>query len=150
MKNLIFFLITVITALPLSADIGEGELSGYKTVFLKKIISDNPEKEPEIRQCMNGIIKDGHSGIKLIDKFGLFLYDSRNSGLELNRIRFFHDGNSYIFIISLRDSTDNSIYNLLLDYCYDHGRGGYKLADISFSMVFAGKMKSVTSFFGRG
>ncbi len=150
MKKLIVLLFVICLYLPLGADIGEGELSSYKSQFLKKIISNNPEKESEIRRCMDGIIKDGSSGVRLIDKFGLFLYDSRNNGLSMEKIRYFHDGSTNLFMINLKDNADGSLYNLFLEYTYESGRGAYRLTDISFSMVFADKIKSVSEFFGGG
>lgn len=148
MKNLAFFLLIVITGLPLYADIREGELSGYKSLFLKKIISNNPDKESEIRRCLEGLIKDGSSGVRIIDRFGLFLYDSRNNGLTLEKIKYFHDGQKNLFMITLKDSADSGLYNLFLEYSYDSGRGAFRLSDISFSMVYADRIKSVTEFFG--
>lgn len=150
MRNFILSFAIVLLSLPVTADIGEGELSNYKSVFLKKIIANNPEREQEIRRCMEGFIRDGRSGMRLIDKFGLFLYDSRKSNLTLDKIRYFHDGAAYIFMITLKDNADGALYNLFLDYRYETGRGAYRLADISFSMVFAERMKSVTEFFGGG
>lgn len=150
MKKLIVSLLIIFLYLPLSADIGEGELSSYKSQFLKKIISNNPEKESEIRRCLDGIIKDGSSGVRIIDKFGLFLYDSRNNGLAMEKIKYFHDGSANFFMITLKDNADGSLYNLFLEYTYESGRGAYRLSDISFSMVFADKMKSVSEFFGGG
>jgi len=149
-KNLVVFLCVIYLSLPLAADIGEGELSGYKSLFLKKIISNNPDKESEIRKCMGGIIRDGSSGVRLLDKFGLFLYDSRRNGLALEKIKYFRDGHIYIFMITLKDNADSSLYNLFLEYSYDSGRSAFKLTDISFSMVFADRIKSVTEFFGGG
>jgi len=142
------FLFIIFSILPIAADVGEGELSGYKSLFMKKIISNNPDRESEIRRCMDGIIKDGSSGVRLIDKFGLFLYDSKNNGLTLERIKYLRDGHVYIFMITLKDNADSSLYNLFLEYTYDGGRGAFKLTDISFSMVFADKIKSVKEFFG--
>ena len=149
-KNLLIFLFIISSGLPLAADVGEGELANYKSLFLKKIISNNPNRESEIRKCMDGIIKDGSSGVRLIDKFGLFLYDSKNNGLILERIKYFRDGHFYVFMITLKDTADNGLYNLFLEYSYDAGRGAFKLSDISFSMVFSDKIKSVTEFFGGG
>ncbi len=144
----LFFIISL--SLPLAADVGEGELAAFKSMFLKKIISGNPDRESEIRKCMDGIIRDGSSGVRIIDKFGLFLYDSRKNGLTLERIKFFRDGSAYIFMITLKDDADGGLYNLFLEYSYEAGRGAYKLTDISFSMVFADKIKSVSEFFGGG
>ncbi len=150
MKNIIVALFILFISLPLFADVSEGELSAYKSLFLKKIISNNPERESDIRRCMDGIIKDGSSGERLIDKFGLFLYDSKRNGLDLEKIKYIRDGHLYIFMITLKDSADNGLYNLFLEYSYESGRGAYKLTDISFSMVFAEKIKSVSAFFGGG
>ncbi len=150
MKNLIVFLFIILMSLPLAADVGEGELSSCKSLFLKKIISNNPERESEIRKCLEGIIRDGSSGVRLIDKFGLFLYDSRKNGLTLERIKYLRDGQAFIFMITLKDDADGGLYNLFLEYTYEAGRGAYKLTDISFSMVFADKIKSVSEFFGGG
>jgi hypothetical protein len=147
-KNLIAFLLIFSLLIPLAADVGEGELSSCKTLFIKKIILNNPGREPEIRKCLDGIIKDGNAGARLIDKFGLFLYDSRKNGLSLEKIKYFHDGHLYVFMITLKDSTDGALYNLFLEYTYDSGRSSYKLTDIYFSLVFAEKIKSVKEFFG--
>ena len=150
MRILPVFLFMMIYLMPLAADVGEGELSGYKSIFLKKIISGNPGREQEIRRCLDGVIRDGKSGVKLIDKFGLFLYDSKRNGLSLEKIKFIHDGRFYIFMIILKDNSDGGIYNLYLEYTYDSGRGSFRLSDIYFSMVFGEKIKSVSEFFGGG
>ena len=150
MRILFIFLFMIISISFLAADVGEGELSDYKSMFLKKIISSNPGREQEIRRCMDGIIRDGKSGVKLIDKFGLFLYDSKKNGLSLERIKYIRDGHLYIFMIILKDNADGGVYNLYLEYTYDSGRGSFRLSDIYFSMVFGEKIKSVSEFFGGG
>lgn len=144
------FLIMLVSVMPLASDVGEGELSGYKSMFLKMIISANPGREQEIRRCLDGLIRDNRSGVKLLDKFGLFLYDSRKNGLSLEKVKYLHDGHLYIFMIILKDTADGGVYNLYLEYTYDPGRGSYKLSDICFSMVFGEKIKSVSEFFGGG
>jgi hypothetical protein len=53
-------------------------------------------------------------------------------------------------MITLKDNADGALYNLFLEYSYEAGKGSYKLTDISFSMVFADKIKSVSEFFGGG
>jgi hypothetical protein len=53
-------------------------------------------------------------------------------------------------MIILKDNADGALYNLFLEYSYDSGRGAYSLSDISFSMVFSDKIKSVSEFFGGG
>ncbi len=136
--------------IPLSADVGEAELSNYKSMFIKKIIADNPDREAEIRKCLDGIIRDRNSGVRLISKFGLFLYDSSRNNLNLEKIRYFRDGQSYIFMITLKDNADGALYNLYLQYNYEPGRGAFRLSDVSFSTVFSERMRSVTEFFGGG
>lgn len=148
-KPVLSFVILLITIMPLMADIGEGELSSYKTVFMKKITANNPGREDEIRKTLSCLIKDGSSGVRLIDKFGLFLYDSRNSGLILEKIKYLRDGRTNVFIITLKDSSDSRLYNLYLEYSSDGG-GTLKLADISFSMIYSDRIKSVLGFFGGG
>jgi len=141
-------LFVIFLSLPLAADVREGELSNYKSQFIKQVIQNNPDRESEIRRCMDGVIREKYSGVKLIDKFGLFLYDSSKNNLTLDKIKYFRDGQAYIFMITLKDNADGAVYNLFLEYVYEPGRGSFKLADISFSMVFADRMKSVTEFFG--
>lgn len=150
MKKLPVVLFVMFLSVSLYADVGEAELSSYKSLFLKKIISNNPERENEIRKCMEGIIKDGSSGVRLIDKFGLFLYDSKRNGLDLEKIKYIRDSHFYIFMITLKDSADGGLYNLFLEYSYESGRDSYSLTDISFSMVFTDKIRSVSKFFGGG
>ena len=147
---MLMFLFTLFFSLPLAADVGEGELANYKSMFIKKILSNNPDRESEIRRCLDGIIRDRNSGVRLIDKFGLFLYDSSKNNLNLEKIKYFHDGQAYIFMITLKDNADGALYNLFLEYIYEPGRGAFKLSDISFSTVFADRIKSVTEFFGGG
>jgi len=147
---MLLMLFILFLCLPLAADVGEGELSNYKSLFIKKILSGSPERESEIRRCLDGIIRDRNSGVRLIDKFGLFLYDSSKNNLSLEKIKYFHDGQAYIFMITLRDNSDGALYNLFLEYAYEPRRGAFRLSDISFSTVFADRIKSVTDFFGGG
>jgi len=133
---------------PLGADIKENQLDGYKHSFASKVIKDNPGRETEIRKCLDGMIKEGGAGVRLIDKFGLFLYDSSRNGLVVERIRFVKDGSSSIFIIFLKDGSDGQLYNLFLEYVYSSSRGTYSLGEIYFSDIFEEKMSSVKEFFG--
>lgn len=144
-KTSFILIFCLAAALPLGAEIKEKQLDWYKSEFREKVISDNPERESEIRSCLEGMIKKGGAGVKLIDKFGLFLYDSRKNGLVLEKVRFIKDGSSSIFIISLRDESDSQLYSLFLEYVCN---GTYRLGDISFSKVFEEKMTSVKEFFG--
>ena len=132
------------------AQINENQLSGYRAAFFKKILASNPGKEAEIRRCLDGYTRNGNSGRKLIDKFALFLYDCNSKGLNIEKIKFYKDGNVNLFLITLRDVSDDSLYNLSLEYTYISAKGSFELSDISFSMIFPNKIKGALQFFGSG
>ena len=151
MKKILLMLCMIISVpAVISAEIKESEVSNYRSAFLRKILSNNPNKEAEIRRCMDGFIKTGSSGIRLMDKFALFLYDCNSKGLSVEKIKFYKDGNINLFIITLKDKSDDSIYSLSLEYTYISARGAFELSDISFSMIFPDKLKGVSQFFGGG
>lgn len=147
-QSVLFIMLIFYFIPPLNADIKENQLDGYKHSFVVKIIKDNPGRESDIRRCLEGMIKEGGAGVRLIDKFGLFLYDSSRNGLAVERVRFVRDGNSAIFIIFLKDGSDGQLYSLFLEYVYSSSRGTYTLGEIYFSDIFEEKMTSVKEFFG--
>ncbi|MCL2155104.1 MAG: hypothetical protein FWH53_05515 [Leptospirales bacterium] len=151
-KKFILCIIISIISIPTVtfAQIKESELSSYRTAFLRKIITSNPNKETEIRNCLDGFIKNSNSGIKLIDKFAFFLYDCDNKGLSIEKIKFYKDGNVNLFIITLKDRSDNSLYSLSLEYTYLSTKKSFELSDISFSMIFPDRIKGALQFFGSG
>jgi len=128
--------------------VGEGELSHFKSAFMSKIIADNPGREGEIRGCLGSIVKQGSSGARLIDRFGLFVYDSRRNSLQLERIRFFKSGGrgSAVFFIVMEDTSDGQLYSLYLEYAFTGG-GALRLNSSYFSKIYSEKIKSVTRFF---
>lgn len=130
------------------ADIKENNLQQYKAAFRAKVISDNPGKEQEITRCLEGMIREGGAGVRLIDKFGLFLYDSNSNNLVLDRVRFIRDGSSSIFILFLKDRSDGQSYTLYLEYVFSASKGTYVLGEIYFSKVFENRADSVREFFG--
>lgn len=135
-------------AIRAGADIKENNLQQYKTAFRARVISDNPGKEQEITRCLEGMIREGGAGVRLIDKFGLFLYDSNSNNLELDRVRFLRDGSSSIFILFLKDRADGQSYTLYLEYVFSASKGTYTLGEIYFSKVFENRADSVREFFG--
>lgn len=147
-RGLLFFILVLLPFTLPGADIKENQLDGYKHSFMARVVKDNPGREAEIRECLGGMIKEGGAGVRLIDKFGLFFYDSSRNGLSMERVRFVKDGNSRIFIILLKDNADSSLYSLFLEYIYSPGRGTYSLGEIYFSDIFEEKMTSVKDFFG--
>ena len=148
--KLLFILLLISFPTVIFAQIKENQLSNYRGAFLRKILASNPHKEAEIRKCLDGYIKNGSSGIKIIDKFALFLYDCNNKGLNIEKIKFYKDGNTNLFLISIRDKSDNGLYSLSLEYTYNSAKGSFELSDISFSMVFPNKIKGALQFFGSG
>ena len=145
----ILLILCIVISIPavIFAEIKESELANYRSVFLKKILSNNPNREAEIRRCMDGYIKSGSSGIRLLDKFALFLYDCNSKSLNIEKVKFYKDGNINLLIITLKDKSDGSIYSLSLEYTYIPARGSFELSDISFSMIFPDKIKGVSQFF---
>jgi len=142
-----FFIIILFMNTIVSADIGEGELAGLRSAFMARIIMDNPGREDEIRKCLGLMVRDGNTGSRLIDRFAFFLYDSRRSNLELEKIRFLKDSGNAVFFIVMKDSSDNQLYSLYLEYSITGG-GTTKLRDTYFSMIYGNRIKSVTKFFG--
>ena len=129
------------------ADIKENNLQQYKTAFRTKVVSDNPGKEQEINRSLEGMIREGGAGVRLIDKFGLFLYDSSSNNLVLDRVKFIKDGRSSIFVLFLRDEADGQTYSLYLEYVFNAGNGTFILGEIYFSKVFEDRVDSVREFF---
>jgi len=142
-----FFIIILFITIKASADIGEGELAGLRGAFMARIIKDNPGREDEMRKCLALMVRDGNTGSRLIDRFAFFLYDSRRSSLELEKIRFMKDAGKAVFFIVMKDSSDGQLYSLYLEYAVTGG-GTIKLRDTYFSMIYGDRIKSVTKFFG--
>ena len=151
-KKIILCIIISIISIPavIFAQIKESDLSNYRAAFLNKILASNHNKETEIRKCLDGFIKNSSSGIKLIDKFAFFMYDCDNKGLSIEKIKFYKDGNVNLFIITLKDRSDNSLYSLSLEYTYLSAKGSFELSDISFSMIFPDRIKGALQFFSSG
>lgn len=146
-KTAISITILLVSAMAYSADIKEKQLQQYKSAFMTKVLADNPGKEQEITRCLEGMIREGGAGVRLIDKFGLFLYDSSSNSLALDRVKFIRDGGSSIFIVFLRDEADGRSYSLYLEYVFNPSRGTYTLGEICFSKVFEERVDSVRDFF---
>lgn len=147
-KHILPYLLIIILFLGTtgSADIGEGELASLRGAFMARIIKDNPGREDEIRRCLGLMVKDGNAGSRLIDRFAFFLYDSRRTNLELEKIRFLKDSGNTVFFIVMKDSSDGQLYSLYLEYSITGGAA--RLRDTYFSMIYGDRIKSVTKFFG--
>jgi len=143
----VFFLAAIFFCSRTEAKMSEGELKEYCSAFLSRTINDNPEQEKRIRECLGSMIKRGGSGIRLLDRFGLFYYDCKKHGVRLNRVRFYSSGGVFAFFIVMDETKDAQIYNLFVEFEMDGSRGGCSLKEIYFSMVFEEKMKGIREFF---
>lgn len=140
-------LIILTASLTLQAQIKESEVERYRNIFTSKILKDNPGREKEIRNFLDGIVKSGSGGSGVADKFALFMYDSSVNRLTAEKINFFRYGNSTTLFIVLRDESDSGLYNLYLEYIYLKAGDSYSLGDIYFSMIFSDRIDSVRAFF---
>ena len=127
--------------------ISESRLKTYSGVILRKIINDNSESSPAIRRCLGGLIKDSSSGIRLVDKLGIFMYDIRKHGMSIKNTRFYNKNNLFSLFIVMKNKDDTQHYTLYLEYNYISG-GQCKLQDAYFSMLFDNKYRQVKKFFG--
>ncbi len=152
MKKIKFILLALLAVILLSGSlyggIGEEELKRQGRSFLHKLLADNPGKGAQIRKAMGGILRRGDAGISLLDKFALFMYDSKKSGLVMKKVKFFSNGRSISMFIVLRDISDSRLYTLFVEYKYLYSRHSYSLGEIYFSSVFMQRMRAVKRFFG--
>lgn len=130
--------------------ITEKELSGNRGAILSRILSENDESKERIHQCLSCLIKDGSSGIRLIDKLGLFIYDSSKHGIMVEKTWFYSrfNANSSFFSLHfvMKEKRDNQRYTLYLEYEYRNGQ--CIMRDAYFSLVFEEKIREIRSFFG--
>jgi hypothetical protein len=129
------------------ARISERELRDYSSSFLSMIIRDNRSYKARITECLNGMIKNGNAGMRLLDKFGLFIYDSRKQGICLKKSRFFYNDGQFNLFLIFEDDYDGQLYTLYLEYEYRSKERLCILKDVYFSLVFDEKMKNIEKFF---
>jgi len=143
----LFIILTVIFSYgPGYPQISEGAMAGYSGAVLSKIVNENPDAGAKIRLCLSGLLKDGASGMRLIDKLGLFLYDSKKHGMSLEKSRFYSRDSLFSLHLVMKDKNDSQQYSLYLEYDYNGGQ--CVLKDAYFSMVFDEKLKQIKRFFG--
>jgi hypothetical protein len=144
----LFILLSIVfsggTAYP---SISEGELAHYSNAILARIVNENPESGSKVRQCLAGLLKDNASGMRLMDKLGMFLYDSSRRGIMVEKTSFYSKGDLFSLHLVLRDKKDSQQYTLFLEYDYLSG-GHCVLRDVYFSLVFDQRQKEIRRFFG--
>lgn len=141
----LMFIVTQVTVG--HAKISERELREYSSSFLSMVISDNRGYKERIIECLNGMIKNGTAGMRLLDKFGLFIYDSRKQGICLKRSRFFYNDGHFSLFLIFEDDYDGQLYTLYLEYEFRSAERRCILKDVYFSLVFDEKMKNIEKFF---
>ena len=129
-----------------NAKLSEKELDRYRSAVLSRVIDDNPEREEDIRIFFNGMVMEGNMGIRLLDKFGIFMSNMEKKDIEIRRTRFFRRDSVYSLFFVMKDRTDSQLYTLFLEYEYGR-KARCVLKDIYFSIVFEERMSEIKSFF---
>ena len=146
--TLFIFIAIIFTINPSYSGISQGELASYSSSILTKILNENQDSSAKIKQCLNGLLKEGASGMRLVDKLGIFLFDSHHHGMSVEKTRFYYMNNSFTLLMVLKDKKDTQQYTVYLEYDYVPDGGKCVLKDAYFSMVFDEKMKDIKKFFG--
>jgi hypothetical protein len=128
------------------AKLSEKDLAHYRSVLLTRVIDDNPEREADIRTFFNGMVMEGNMGIRLIDKFGIFMSNMDKKGIGIERVRFFRAEKIFSLYFVMKDGKDDQLYTLFLEYEYGR-KARCALKDIYFSIVFEERMNEIKSFF---
>jgi hypothetical protein len=146
LKRLFFIIIFISSAL--YGDITKRELDFWNSKFLSMIISDNPSQEEEIRKVLNSIIRYNKSGYRLLDRFGLFLYETNANNITIQRINFFSDKKKAIFYIIFKESSGESLYCLYLQY--EKSGSSLRISDsfLFLSTTDSFSMGNLKKFFG--
>ncbi len=129
-----------------TAGFSEKKLSSYNAMFLTRVIDENREDEGKIKKYLNGFLMEGQRGIRLLDRFGMFLAHMDKKGVELSHARFFSRNDLFSFHLLLKDMQDGQIYSLYLEYEYSRD-GICLLRDARFSIQFEDGMKDARGFF---
>ena len=128
------------------ARLSEKELSQYKAALISRVIEDSPDREADIRTLFKGTVMEGNMGIRLLDKFGIFMSNMDKKGIGIQSSRFYRHDDVFTLFFVMKDGKDGQLYTLFLEYkCGTKGR--CVLKDIYFSIVFEERMSEIKSFF---
>lgn len=140
-------LLSLLLPLPVSSKISEERFRNYSASFVAKLNRDNPGCERRIAELMGGMIVSGDAGMRLSDRMGMFLYDTKRHDISLAAVRFFNRDELYALFLIMQDDADNQAYNLYLEYELDRRANRCRLREIYFSMVFEERMRDIKGFF---
>lgn len=129
-----------------SAKLSEKALAQHKSALLSRVIDDNPDRESDIRTLFNGTVMEGNMGIRLLDKFGIFMSNMEKKGIEIRSTKFYRQDDIFTLFFVMKDGKDDQLYTLFLEYGYGR-KGRCVLRDIYFSIVFEDRMNEIRSFF---
>jgi hypothetical protein len=128
------------------AKISEKDLAQHGAALLSRVIDGNPDHEADIRTLFRGTVMEGNAGIRLQDKFGIFMSTMEKKGITIQSTRFYRQDDIFTLFLVMKDGKDDQLYTLFLEYGY--GRNGRcVLRDIYFSIVFEERMNEIRSFF---
>lgn len=92
------------------------------------------------------MVIEGNKGIRLIDKFGIFMENMDKKGIDVLRVRFNIHNELFSLFLVMKDSSDKQLYTMFIEY--EYGRGvRCVLTDIYFSIVFEERMKEIRDYF---
>ena len=129
-----------------NARLSEKELERCRSAVLSRVIDDNPGREEDIRTFFNGMVMERNMGIRLLDKFGIFMSNMEKKDIDIQRTRFFRQDSLYSLFFVMKDRKDGQLYTLFLEYEYGR-KARCVLKDIYFSIVFEERMGEIKSFF---
>jgi hypothetical protein len=140
-------LIPLLLPPPAASKISEERFRNYSASFVAKLNRDNPGCERSIAVLMGSMIVCGDAGMRLSDRMGMFLYDTKRHDISLSAVRFFNRDELYALFLIMQDDAESQSYNLYLEYELDRRSQRCRLREVYFSMVFEERMKDIKGFF---
>lgn len=134
--------------LPLSgAEITEREFAENGLFFQTVLNQNNPGMEQNIQASLYSTLAGQGSGVRLIDRFGLFMYDCRRNSIDITRTKYFAEEKGFSIFIVLTDRNDGQQYTCYMDFSYDRKRDVSAVRDIYFSLVFTDRISTLKELF---
>ena len=133
---------------PLSgAEISEREFTENGLFFQAILTQDNPGMEENIRAHLYSSLASRGRGVRLIDRFGLFMYDCRRNSIDISRAKYYPEADAFSIFMVLTDRNDGQKYTCFMDFSYDSRRRISTVRDIYFSLVFTDRISTLRELF---
>ncbi len=136
--------LTSVIAEPISAM----KLKASSESFARALKLDSPQYSAIITDCLDTSINGRSSGSRLLDRFGIFLNDSAEAGMNLKESRFFYTGKTFAIFLLLTDMKDGQAYTFYSEFNYSARQKISSLKKIYFSLVFNERMSGFKELFG--